>query len=195
MRDQNQVFIFSDDEINLIKHTFADNDTLLYTVRKVLLQFPLTEVERGLIRMSITEPVWRVIKKRILPEISDEFPLGQLPSLLTTLTEQIRAKDVVDMAPLFAAKKLELDYLTQQFAVLKDIDAEVSQPIRLAELGTIRTEHGLAGEAQTNYINMHAYLFLLGYIDPMLLAIKAIAGEKKETVEQAKQRMLRDSSK
>lgn len=190
MRDPNQVFIFNDEELELIKGTFADNEALLYTVRKVLLQFPLTDAERGLIKLSITEPVWKVLKKRILPEISDEFPLTQLPSLLTTLIDQLKVKSVEEMAPLFGAKELEIAYLEQQFTRLADIDATVEEKIKLSDL----SKFGRKSPVQI-YMDTQAYLFLLGYIDPMLMFIKSIAGTKKETVEEAKQRMTRDSSK
>lgn len=189
MRQPNQVFIYSDDELSLIKNTFGDNDTLLYTVRKVFLQFPLTDVEKGLIKQAITPEVWAVLKKRILPEISDDFPIGQLPSLLTTLTEQLKVRSVEEMGPLFAAKKLEITYLEQQFAVLQDITQEVSQPLKLKDLGSFQAD------AQWTFVHFQAYLFLLGYIDPMLNFIRALAGEKKETLEQQKKRLTRDSSK
>jgi hypothetical protein len=191
-RDKDQQFIFNDEELSLIKNTFADDDTLLYTVRKVFLQFPLTDVERGLIKMSITPQVWAVLKKRILPEISDEFPIGQLPSILTTLQEPLKVRTVEEMEPLFQAKRIELDYLQQQFAVLKDVEANIPEPIRLTTLGDI-SEATING--MTPYARLTAYLFLLGYIDPMLNFIKSIAGEKKETVEKQKERLARNSSK
>src|SRR5882724_7109420 len=137
MREPNQVFIFNDEELSLIKNTFADNDTLLYTVRKVLLQFPLTQTERGLIKLSITPEVWRVLKKRILPAIADEFPLTQLSDVLTTLTEDLKLRTPREMEPLFAAKKLEIDYLNQQFEALRDIGHVVPPAIILTLLGQI----------------------------------------------------------
>lgn len=188
-RDPNQQFIYNDEEISLIKNTFAENDTLLYTVRKVLLQFPLTEAEKNLIKLSITPEVHAVLKKRILPEISDDFPLNQLPSILTTLTEHLKVKTVEEMEPLIRAKRYEVDYLTQQFDVLRDVDLAGNEDIKLAIFAD------LSDGRIDKYVGLHAYLFLLGYIDPMLGFIKSIAGEKKETVEQAKKRMDRNSSK
>lgn len=188
-RDIGQQFIFSDDELSLIKNTFADNDALLYTVRKVLLQFPLTDAEKNLIKLSITPEVLRVLKKRILPEPSDEFPLGQLPSLLTTLTEQLKVKNVEEMASQFAAKKIEIDYLEQQFAILADVDGQNEVTIMLHDLAKLNK----TPDAQ--YVHITAYLFILGYVDPMLTFVKSIAGTKKETIEDLKKRMTRDSSK
>lgn len=181
MPNKDQVFIFNKDELSLIKNTFAENDILLYTIRKVFLQFPLTETEKGLLRMAVTPEVWKVLKKRILPDLSPEFPLGQLPSILTTLTQMVQQRSEEDMVAQFAAKKIEIDYLTQQFEVLRDLDAP--QPIKLAEL------------AKLEYVSITAYLFLLGYIDPSLLMIKTLAGSKEETPEEQTARLKADSNK
>lgn len=181
MPDKDQIFIYNKDELSLIKNTFAENDTLLYTIRKVFLQFPLTDVEKGLIKQAVTPEVYALLKKRILPEIGPEFPLGQIPSILTTLTQDIRQKSVEDMQPQLEAKKLEIDYLEQQFAVLKDLDAP--QPIKLSDL------------TKMDFVSLTAYLFLLGYIDPSLLMIKSLAGDKNETPEQQVARLKKDSAK
>lgn len=184
--------MFSKDELSLLKNTFADNDTLLYTIRKVFLQFPLTETEKGLIKMAVTPAVYDVLKKRILPDIAPTFPIGQLPSILTTLTNDLKVKNPEEMARQFEAKQLEIDYLAQQFAVLKDLDAP--QPIKLAGMGTILPNTDDLDTIDTNFVRMTAYLFLLGYIDPSLAMIKSLAGGKEETPEEQKKRLTRDSS-
>ncbi len=187
-RQPGQVFIFNDEELELIKRTFAENETLLYTVRKVLLQFPLTDAEKNLIKLSVTPEVVRVLKKRILPEISEEFPLTQIPSILTTLTEQLKTKSVDEMGPLFSAKLTEIAYLEQQFTALSDLEAP--QPIKLKDMELTQGRSSF-----DSYVAAQSYLFLLGYIDPMLGFIQSIAGQKDETVEAAKKRMDRNSSK
>jgi hypothetical protein len=205
-RDKDQVFIFNNDELQLIKNVFADNEELLYAVRSVFLQFPLSDAQKEMIKTQVTPPVINALRKRILPEISDEFPLTQLPSLLTTLTEQLKVKDVQEMAPQFEAKMLQIKYLEQQFAVLAGEDVE--EKIRLIELGSLEemTNDGLMAGEPVNphmgskspyraFVHSTAYLFLLGYIDPMLNFIRTIAGQKGETLEQLTERLRRDSSK
>lgn len=186
MPEKDQIYIFNNEELSLIKNTFAENEPLLYAVRKVLLQFELTDEDKALLKL-VNEPVFKVLKKRILPDISNVFPLGQLPSLMTTLTQDLKVKDVREMAPHFEAKKLQMEYLTQQFKVLAGED--VDQKIRLSDMAVI-TE-----DPEENFINMNTYLFLLGYIDPMLIMVKTIAGKKEETLEQLNARLKRDSSK
>lgn len=193
MVEKNQQFIYNTQELSLIKNTFAENDTLLYTIRKVLLQFELSDGDKTLIKSAITPEVLASLKKRILPDLSPEYPLGQIPSLLTTLTEHIKAKDVAEMSPQFKAKLIEQKYLQQGFAQLEAIAQDKPVPpseIILTNLGELE---GKSDEQA--YIDMTAYLFLLGYVDPSLIMIRSIAGDKAETVEKQKERMTRNSSK
>lgn len=185
--EKDQIYIFNSAELSLIKNTFAENEPLLFAIRKVLLQFELNDGDRSLLKLVNTD-VLNVLKKRILPEISNVFPLGQLPSLMTTLTNDLKTKDVDDMALQFDAKQLQLDYLEQQFAVLEG--KEVEEKIKLAELGNLKGK-----PAKSQFCHMTAYLFLLGYIDPMLIMIKTIAGNKDETLEELNKRLKRDSNK
>jgi len=193
MVEQNQQFIFNTEELSLIKNTFAENDTLLYTIRKVFLQFELTDTEKGLIKTACTPEVIAVLRKRMLPELTDDYPLGQIPSLMTTLTDQLRAKHVDEMVPQFQAKVLEENYLKQQFYVL---DAISTGGVPTDPVIVLKDLADLDGQPDdVAFVNMTAYLFLLGYIDPTLIMIRSIAGEKQETVEKQKERMTRNSNK
>ena len=193
MPDKDQTMIFNSIELSLIKNTFAENDVLLYAIRKIFLGFELTEPERGLIKLSITPMVFDALKKRVLPDVSPVYPLGQIPSLVSTLTEQLKAKDVDEMALQFEAKDLEISYLEQRFQLLKDIIEDTTtdrELIDLAELGEFRGK-----SPRTQYVEMTAYLFLLGYIDPMLLFIQSIAGTKEESADKQRERLTRNSNK
>lgn len=188
MRDKEQLFIFNDAELSLIKNTFAENDELLYAVRKVLLQFERSDDDKKLLS-TLTPEVLRILKKRMLPELGDEFPIGQLSHMLTTLTNDIKSKSLEDMELLFKAKELEIEYLEQQFAVLAN-GGEGVEFLKLKDFETIKGK-----QAEEAFVGVTVYLFLLGYIDPMLNFLKSIAGKKTETIEEAKERMTRNSSK
>lgn len=187
MPEDNQIYIFNTQELELIKNTFAENDILIYTIRKVFLQFPLTEPEKNLIKMSCTPDVISVLRKRILPEIAPVFPLGQLPSILTTLTDNLKVLTPQEMQPHLEAKQLEIKYLEQQFKVLEGGSEET---IKLTHIGTLEGK-----DPYEQFVHMQAYLFLLGYIDPMLIMIKTIAGSKEESTQKQKERMKRNSNK
>lgn len=179
--NKDQKFIFSDVELELIKTTFAENDELLYAVRNVLLQFELSDAQKQMIRSQVTPEIYTVLRKRILPTPDGSFPLTQLPSIWTTITTDIKTRSKEDMEFLLEAKMLEIEYLEQQFEILKDLDKLPS--VKLVDL------------CVPNYQFMTAYLFLLGYVDPSLNFIKSIAGTKEETPEEQKKRLDRDSNK
>jgi len=193
MVENNQQFIFNSNELSLLKNTFAENDALLYTVRKVFLQFDLTDKEVALIKTAITPEVRQVLRKRMLPELTPEYPLGQIPSLLTTLTDQLRVKDIEEMKPQFESKLLQENYLKQCFAQLDAIAMGAKVPASVIDLHELANMDGKPQEQV--FVEMTAYLFLLGYIDPMLILVRSIAGEKEETVEKQKERMTRNSNK
>lgn len=189
-RDKGQILIYNEAEIELIKSVFADNEALLYTIRKVLLQFPLTTAEKEMIRLEVTPQVYDVLKKRIFPDLSPDSPLGQLGDIYQTLTPDLKVRSVEEMALQFEAKQIEIDYLEQQFAALRDISVEIEPKITLDSLALIRGK-----TPERAFVDTVARNFILGYIDPMLNLIKITAGTKTETVEEAKTRMTRDSNK
>jgi len=186
--EKDQYFIYSEAELSLIRNTFAENDELLYAIRNVLLQFPLSDGQKAILSSQMNENILNVLKKRLLPTLAGDFPLGQLPSLLTTLTEDLKVLNAKEMQDKFESKQLEIMYLTQRFEVL-ETGAELEECIGLEDMANIFDLE------EDTYVNISAYLFLLGYIDPMLGMIKNIAGQKDETPEEQKKRLTRDSSK
>lgn len=185
--EKDQYFIFSEAELSLIKNTFSENDELLYAIRNVMLQFPVSDGQRAMLSVGLTPAVIAVLRKRILPELAPTFPIGQLPSVLTTLTKDIGSRPVEEMAPQFEAKEIEIQYIEQQF---KELETGEKGSISLKELGVLTGK-----DDRQRFVDMTAYLFLLGYIDPMLGMIKNLAGAKDETPEEQKKRLTRDSSK
>jgi len=187
MPEKDQTFIFTKQELSLLKDVFADNDTLLYTIRKVLFQFPMTELEKGYIKEYISPEVISILKKKLMPELGNEYPIGQLSHILMTLQKPFSVKQDEDMEWQFAAKSLEIEYVKQQLSVLEDINS--SQDIKLADMAS------LTGTPKEKFINTTAYIFLIGYIDPALYDIKILAGVKGETPEEQTKRLTRDSAK
>lgn len=182
MPEKDQVFIFNKSELELLNTIFSDNDILMYTIRKVFLQFPLTDSDKGVLE-QVTPELIRIMKKRILAEPSNEFPFGQIPIFYTTLDEAFKTKIVDDMDKEFEAKELEISYIKQQFAVLEDLTAK--QDIRLSEMPT----------KYDKYVGITAYIYLFKYLDQMLYTIKVLAGKKGETPAEMQKRLNKDSSK
>jgi len=187
MPEKDQVFIFTKRELSLLKDVFSDNDTLLYTIRKVLFQFPMTEVEKAYIKEYVSPEVINIFKKKLMPELGNEYPIGQLSHILMTLQKPFSIKQDEDMEWQFEVKSLEIQYIKQQLAVLEDIKSP--QDIKLADMATLK------GTPKEKFVNTTAYIFLIGYIDPALYDIKILAGAKEETPEEQEKRLTRDSSK
>lgn len=189
VRETGQVLIYNSKELALIKNTFAENENLLYTIRKVLLQFPLSDIEKMTLKAAMTPELFNVVKKRLFPDIDPDAPLTQLGDLYQSLNNDLKVKDPLSMAPLFAAKKIEIEYLAQQFEALQNIDNPVVAFIVLDNLKYI------TDDMEQNYVNTTARNFLLSYIDSFLNLLKNLAGAKEETPEEQTKRLARDSSK
>ncbi len=187
MPEKDQVFIFTKRELSLIKNIFADNDTLLYTIRKVLFQFPLTQVEKEYIKQYVSEDVMVILRKKLMPELGNEYPFGNLSNMLMTLQKPFSTKLDEDMDWQFDAKLLEMEYVKQQLSTLEDI--ETKQELKLKDMAT------LEGSKKDRFVNITAYIFLIGYIDPILYEIKVLAGVKGETPEEHTKRLTRNSNK
>lgn len=191
-RSPGQVMMFNDNELALIKNTFAENDEYLFAVRKVLLQFPLSESERGMVKSFTSPAVFSIIKKRVHPDLDPDAPLFQLADLYQGLTNDLMTKTVSEMAPRLEAKKLQIEYLDQQFAILQDLDNAPAPTIILD-----RMKHIGKGidEMYSAYVGNLARNHILSWVDSSMNYLKTIAGTKKETPEEQKKRLERDSSK
>ena len=190
-RDKDQVLMFNKDELALFKSVFAENESLLYLIRKVLLQFPMTPEDTIALKKQITPEVLRLVKKRMIQEVGDDYPLTQIGDLYQTLTGDLAKNTVEEMAPLFEAKELEIDYLEQQFKVLGDLDKKDElQSILLDDMKNLKGKTPVE-----KYVETTARNFILGFVDPRLVLIKDLAGKKSESPEEVEKRLQRDSSK
>lgn len=183
--------MFNDAELSLIKNTFGgDGEDFLYLIRNVLLQFPLTNEEKATLKSVMNAEVYAVVKKKILPSIDPDAPFGQLGDLYQTLAADLKAKTPEDMQPLFEAAQLQVDYLTQQFEYLMDVEREFEPKIKLDNLKLINRS-----SFYETFVNQRARNFILSYVDTFLIQLKTLAGQKDETPEKQKERLTRDSSK
>lgn len=189
MRDTNQIMRFNGLELDLIKSLFSENEELLFLIRKVLLQFELTERENLILKNSINEDTYQLLRKTFLPEIDSEAPLFQLSDMRVALKNDLTAKDVDGMGPLFEAKKLEIDYLNQQFKILEGLESNPSQKIKLSDMAR------LDGDKYQNYVNLTAWNYLMTYIDSYINELRNLANLKKETQEETIKRLRRNSAK
>lgn len=190
MKNPKQKMRFTDSELSLIKGLFADNDELLYVIRKVMCQFPLTDTERELLKGSMNENTLFILKKFFLPELDPDAPLFQMTALPVALGADIKTLSPDGAWPYIKAKELEMQYLEQQLNQLKDDNSTVKIKLNdLIDLG------GTKARREETYIAITAWNYLLSFIDSNIQQIKFLAGMKEETIEETKARLERDSTK
>lgn len=182
---------FSDSELGLFKGLFSDNEEMLFLVRKLMLQFELNQVERQILGKAMTKECYALMRKLFLPQLEADAPMFQLTDMHLGLNTDWKDLTPQSAAPMLLAKELEIDYIAQQLAVLKDLDFRLEK-IKLAELVKRRQK---TEEEEDVFARITARNYLLSYIDSNMQQARFLAGLKQETVEQTKQRLAKDSNK
>lgn len=201
MRDPNQKMRFSDTELAIVKRLFADNDNLLFAIRKLLLQFPLTTSEAEAIRAGLNKDTLKIVKKFILPDLDQEAPLFQMADLYLGLGSEL--KEGVERAwPYIKAKDLEVDYIAQQMSILENIvngkpshSGEITLEALTDKGKEPSTKVALDKYKEDRWINLTARNFILSFIDSNVQQIKFLAGLPEESVEETKKRLAQNSNK
>jgi len=191
-RQIGQKMRFDDTELELMKALFANNENLLFIIRKVMLQGELTEEERKVCVETMTPTVFALMEKTFLPNLDLDAPFFQLADAYIALTVDPKEVDPDKFWPMAKAKQLEIDYIRQQLDVLRNVDEHPEPTIGLAAL----TRNKLTKTNREEiYVNLMARNYLLSFVDSSLQQLKFLAGSKEETVEETKERLAKDSSK
>ena len=201
IRDKDQKMRFNKAELSVIKGLFAGNEDLLFAIRKVLLQFALSERDEVIVHRAITRETFPLIKKFFLPDLDPEAPLFQMTDMW--LGVQGDLKQPVDLSwPYIEAKELEIKYINQQLNQLLDLatgNALKPAEIRLSELTKIgakpTTKAALENFQEKIWVNLNARNYILSFVDSNLQQIKFLAGLKEETVEETLSRLEKNSNK
>lgn len=178
--------MYSDNDIELIKATFAENDYLLIAVRKLFFGAVLTKEEKESIKSSFKdERVIEVLRRKIYPIFNPATPVGQISDPWLGAEEQIfgASRDTIFQA--VNSKAVAITMFEKAFESLSNPDGEqVSiefNPVSLT-----------VDELAVNLIARNLYMKA---VETGLLGVKMIAGKKDETIEQTLARLQQDSSK
>ncbi len=171
---------FTDDELRLIKITFAENFDILKVLRKVMLQMELTEAESVAAKKNFNSENTEIINlmhKVFLPTLDGDAPINQMVDLWLTL-------DIKDKLPEMASQQMVargfvIKYLSQQLRVLEGKDVET---MRLDAL-------------VNNQINLMARNTIIIHVEQQLNQLRMLGGTKDETPEETVKRLAADSSK
>lgn len=191
-RQIGQKMRFDDVELALMKAVFANNENLLFIIRKVMLQGELTEDERSTLVSAMTPELYKLLRKVFLPEIDLDAPLFQIADPYIGLNADVEKVGPEEFWPVYQAKKLEFDFIDQQLECLRDVNEHREPTISFKDM--VKGKGTKAGKEEL-YINIMARNYLLSFVDSSLQQVKFLAGSAEETVEETKERLARDSSK
>ena len=173
----------TDQQLELFKNTFSDNQESLKTIRKAFLELPLTDNEKDSLTYLFkdNEPLQKAIRLMFLPELDGDMPLGQNMDLYMTVEIENLPPDFVHLVLKARAQLIEL--LEQGLANL------------LTPVESDKFTYRLTGDAEADFIWLKARNTFITHIDQSLLQIKFLSGKKSETVEETKTRLAKDSGK
>jgi len=186
-KTKEQVMFLSDDELQLVKNTFAENDDLLKVLRKHFLQMKMTEWEQEIVK-TIKGDVLKVVSKVFLPTLElENVPIGQemdvyLMQCNSIIEGQMSATEAI--ANIKARKKV-FNYMDQSLKVLGGEDVE----------NKIVFADWLNADGQALYENYIARNMIAVQIKNQLIKLKLLAGQKNETMEETLKKLNQNSNK
>lgn len=178
----------AEQQVDLIKATFKNNDALAQSIRKAMYQFPLNAVDLAhLNSIKDNKELFNIIKAQLLPEFTEETTIGIQGDAFMS----IPMKDLPpDMAILHVkGVKLWRDYLKQQLKALENGTLQEKQKISYKGLEEVELSD------EQVFINFFARTHIARQVDSQLLYLLSTANEVKKTPEQLKKEQEKNSSK
>lgn len=179
---------YTDAELSVIKNTFAENDELLFAIRKVLMQLPLDPVDMSLIEGHVYKKnnVTDVLRKTILPTIDGNAPFNQVLDLFQTVAIEDKTPDIAYLH-LKSREKL-INYLDN---ILESLEkGTIVDNTKFSEMSVLEGK-----DADEVWVDMKTRKDLMAHIEFQLSMLSILAGQKEETVEQTKARLEKNSNK
>mgnify|MGYP001377214291 CR=1 FL=1 len=175
---------FGDEEIALIKATFKDNLPLLKSIRKFILQLPLSEKDEVILRQQIKGDTLKVVKKCFLPEIEGDAPIMQTVDLWLTLNFGDKQFDSA-FYQIKARGKL-IEYLEEVF---KDLEETDYTKISFSEMTSGK------GKPEDIYIDLLTRNTIAMHVEQQLNQLNILANEEKITPEELGKKTAQNSTK
>jgi hypothetical protein len=173
--------MFNDKELRIIKDTFADNEDLLKSVRKLLFGAEISLQEKENIKNTFSNPeVLEAVRHKIYGLNNFDTPIGQLSDFWMGAESQMFGAPLPQIKQAIEVKTKVLAMFTKGFELLVNPDGEkVSTEIVIDELG----------------VGIIARNLYMKAIDMGLFTVLNIAGKKGETIEELYKRLEKNSAK
>lgn len=177
-----QSMLVSDKEIAMIKDTFADNDELLQLIRNLFFGLALTKTEKDLIKSTFKdEDFKKCIRKRFLPGIAKDVPVGQTVDLWTGV--EVEGKFDHQIIQIIQARELLIKNILMSLDLLDNPDGPKF------DLSFVYDTNDTLG------VKLLARNKFISHVEVQLVMLKIIAGKKVETPDEAKKRLTQNSNK
>lgn len=182
---------FNDGELSMIKNTFAENEALLLAIRKVFLQFELSQTDKDILRVfKGKKGLFDLVSKTFKPELESGAPIHQLIDLWMTV--DFKEKTLEEIEIQLDSRQILIDLLEQQLKGLSEIVAGKEPKYKLL-LSDLAKRGGKS--AKEFYARLTARNMLITHVEMQLSQLDILAGVKDESVEQTKEKLFKNSSK
>lgn len=183
---KNKTIRYNDNDLSLMRNTFAGDDTVLYAIRKFMFGMELTEGEQKFIG-NLTDEMKTLIRKVFLPQIDGEAPLFQLFDMTLALKEEMKGKSYEEQRMAIEIKALEMDYINQRLDLMEGIQS-TEKELSLVNMADLNSDNAV--------VNISARNYLLSYIDSFCNEMRLFGNQKdKEEIKDTATRLAQDSTK
>jgi hypothetical protein len=181
---------YSDEELTLIKATFAENDDLIRAVRKVFLQMPLDVIDKAELSAAFkgNKGAQKILRKTYLPTLDANAPINQIIDLWMTV--EVKDKSVSEVWAQLQARTKLIQYLDEQLQRIESGAYEKITGLKFADF--LPTPKKTPNEAMEELIARNT---AVSHNEWQLNQLSVLAGQKDESVDQTQERLQRDSSK
>lgn len=182
-----QTMRFSDAELDLVKRTFAENDTLIILLRKKFLQFALSEAETENLQKAfpVGSEVYDLLFKFFNPKLDPEAPIYQVTDMW--LNVEIKDRDTEMSIPYILARKKICEYWDK---LSQNMHADDCFAFSLDSL--LNLEGKTDREIHVDVLTRNA---IVSHTEAHLNQAYLLAGLKTETIQQTTERLKKNSTK
>lgn len=174
---------------SLIRSTFKDNEALVKTIRKAMLQQKLNAVDlANLLSLMPNKDLQRILRDYLCPELNEDTPIGVQGDFFMS----IPIKDIQPENAVWHIRGVSLwrEYMKQQLDAIFSGNAQKKQKLVFADL---EATEGLSDVEV--FVNHFARTHIAKQIDLTLLKLIAKANEKEKTPEELEKEREQNSSK
>ena len=171
-------------ENELLKTIFKDNDYLLKLTRNVFFGFPLTDEEKQTVKNTYSNaPLKEAVRKKFYPLFGDEMPIGSVSDFWGGTEQNLLGQHKDTIYQNVISKQEVLEMLQKGFEALTDY-----KKIDLSYNPKLSVNDDLA-------VKLLARNLYIRTVETGLNFVKIVANQKEEDKKETAKKLLKNSSK